>query len=94
MKNNTLKFLGIMAVSVALFAGAVTGCGSKETVDVSGTENVAVTETEKVTEIAGETELPEETETTESTEETEAPAFGVTELSAVKYAAQTVNVRN
>ncbi len=96
MKKNTLKTLGIMVLSAALLAGAVTGCGSKETADVVGTETVAVTETEEATEmveVAEETALPEETEVIEETETEEAPAFTVTELSAVKYAKQSVNVR-
>ena len=96
MKKKTLKTLGIMVLSAALLAGAVTGCGSKETADVAGTETVAVTETEEATEMVEvteetETELPEETEVIEETEE--APAFTVTEMSALKYATQTVNVR-
>ena len=98
MKKNTLKTLGIMVLSAALLAGAVTGCGSKETADVAGTEAVAVTETEETTEMVEvteetETELPEETEVTGETETEEAPAFTVTEMSSVKYATQTVNVR-
>ena len=98
MKKKTLKTLGIMVLGAALLAGAVTGCGSKETADMAGTETVAeaVTETEEPTEMVEvteetETELQEETEVTGETEE--APAFTVTELSAVKYATQTVNVR-
>ena len=95
MKKNTLKFLGIMVLSVGVLAGAVAGCGSKETEDVAGTEAVVVTETEEETELPEETEVTEETETTETEipEETETPAFAVTELSATKYATQTVNVR-
>ena len=95
MKKNTLKFLGIMVLSVGVLAGAVAGCGSKETEDVAGTEVVVATETEEETEIPEETEVTEETETTETElpEETETPAFAVTELSATKYATQTVNVR-
>ena len=92
MKKNTLKFLGIMVLSVGVLAGAVAGCGSKETEDVAGTEVVVATETEEETEIPEETEVTEETEA-ELPEETEAPAFAVTELSATKYTTQTVNVR-
>ena len=95
MKKNTLKFLGIMVLSVGVLAGAVAGCGSNKTEDVAGTEAVVVTETEEETELPEETEVTEETETTETEipEETETPAFAVTELSATKYATQTVNVR-
>ena len=95
MKKNTLKFLGIMVLSVGVLAGAVAGCGSNKTEDVAGTEAVVVTETEEETEIPEETEVTEETETTETElpQETETPAFAVTELSATKYATQTVNVR-
>lgn len=95
MKKNTLKFLEIMGLSVSVLAGAVAGCGSNKTEDVAGTEVIAVTETEEVTEITEETEVTEETETTETEipEETEVPVFAVTELSATKYAMQTVNVR-
>ena len=95
MKKNTLKFLGIMVLSVGVLAGAVAGCGSNKTEDVAGTEAVVVTETEEETEIPEETEVTEETETTETEipEETETPAFAVTELSAIKYTTQTVNVR-
>ncbi len=82
MKKNTLKFLGIMGLSVSVLAGAVTGCGSNKTEDVAGTEVITVTETEEVTEIAEETEETETTET-EIPEETETPAFAVTELSAL-----------
>ena len=95
MKKNTLKFLGIMVLSVGVLAGAVAGCGSNKTEDVAGTEAVVVTETEEETELPEETEVTEETETTETEipEETETPAFAVTELSATKYTTQTVNVR-
>lgn len=103
MKKRTLKTLGIMVLSITMLASTVTGCGGKETSEVQGTEIVeAVVETEavvpetEVVEEATEEIVVEDTETTE-VEETEMAeeevSFNVTDMSATKYAKQSVNVR-
>ena len=95
------KTLGIMVLTAAMFAAAFTGCGDKETSEVPATELIEATETTEVSE--PETELvteateavePEtETEVAETTEAQEEAAFTVKEMSATKYAKQSVNVR-
>lgn len=95
MKQNILKKLGIMILSAGLIATTAAGCGGcgdKNTKEVPATEVLeAVVDTE-IPET--ETEETEETETTEVDEtETEEAAFTVTDMSAIKYAKQTVNVR-
>ena len=99
MKKRTL---GIVVLTAAMFAAAFTGCGSKETSEVPTTEHiessetieVPETETEKLATEANETvESETETEVTEIAEAQEEAAFTVKEMSATKYAKQSVNVR-
>ena len=87
------KLLAIVGLSVVVMC-AFTGCGSRTTKEVQTTEVIEETETvleaevtEEIGETVVETEMPEETETKE------ASAFTVTDMTAVKYAKQTVNVR-
>lgn len=106
MKKNTLKTLGIMVLSITMLASAVTGCGSRETGEAPATEIVEAAVETETEEPETETEEPEteteepETETEEETgevlpeeTETEEPEFVVTDMSATKYAKQSVNVR-
>lgn len=97
MKKNILKKLGIMILSTGLIATTAAGCGgcgTKETTDVPATEVLeAVVDTE-IPETETEEPETEEAEPTEVEEtETEEAAFTVTDMSAIKYAKQTVNVR-
>ncbi|MCI5873971.1 MAG: SH3 domain-containing protein [Clostridiales bacterium] len=101
MKKNTLTTLGIMVLSITMLASTVTGCGDKETSEVPATELIEATETTEVSE--PETELvteateavePEtETEVTEIAEAQEEADYTVKDMSATKYAKQSVNVR-
>lgn len=101
MKKKILTTLLITTLALSM-----TACGTKtaevpeatETVEVTEVTEVAeveteVTETEEVTEDTEVTEETETTEVTEATEVAEVPAFTVTEMSAIKYAKSSVNVR-
>ncbi|MBD5556840.1 MAG: SH3 domain-containing protein [Roseburia sp.] len=92
------RVLLLMAVLTAMTV-SVCGCGQKDETPENGTEIAAITDTEQPTEA-----IPEETEDTEElqieaavtdTEEiaTSQPDSSVKEMSATKYAKNTVNVR-
>ena len=81
------KVIVSLILSMIMTASVLAGCGDKDIETLKDTEQVQATE-------AVEAEEPEtETESEITEPETEEAAFTVIELSAIKYAKQSVNVR-
>lgn len=88
------KVIVSLILSMIMTASVLVGCGDKDTETLKDTEQVQATEAVEAEEPETETESEiTEPETVTETEFPEEAAFTVTELSAIKYAKQSVNVR-